>query len=83
MGRSNVMDFDDMLSLVNAALRDPEVARIYGRRYRHLLVDEFQDTSAAQYHFVRAITHAGVRRPPRCSCGSSTLPAVTHTPSVA
>mmetsp|Transcript_6118 Transcript_6118/g.17530 ORF Transcript_6118/g.17530 Transcript_6118/m.17530 type:complete len:1094 (+) Transcript_6118:147-3428(+) len=58
---SNVMDFDDLLSLGNAVLRDPEVAERYSSRFHHLLVDEFQDTSAAQYDFVTALTRSGAK----------------------
>lgn len=39
---SNVVDFDDLLSLAVALLRDENVAATFRRRYRYLLVDEFQ-----------------------------------------
>lgn len=55
MPRSNVVDFDDLLSLMVALLRDGEVAAHFQRRYRWLLVDEFQDTNAAQYELVRLL----------------------------
>jgi DNA helicase-2/ATP-dependent DNA helicase PcrA len=47
---SNAMDFDDML-LYTANLLEahPEVRRKYSQRFRHILVDEFQDTNQAQY----------------------------------
>ena len=77
-GRSNVMDFDDLLSLGNAVLRDPVVSGSYGRRFRHLLVDEFQDTSAAQYHFVRTIAQAGVRAGPHAAHVASHEPVFSQ-----
>ena len=47
---SNAMDFDDML-LYTARLLEthPEVRQKYAQRFRHILVDEFQDTNQAQY----------------------------------
>ena len=52
---SNVVDFDDLLSLMVALLRHGDVAERFRRRYRWLLVDEFQDTNAPQYELVRLI----------------------------
>ena len=47
---SNAMDFDDML-LYTARLLEahPELCQKYAQRFRHILVDEFQDTNQAQY----------------------------------
>lgn len=52
---SNVVDFDDLLSLMVALLRHGDVAERFRRRYRWLLVDEFQDTNAPQYELVRLL----------------------------
>ena len=52
---SNVVDFDDLLLLMVALLRHGNVAERFRRRYRWLLVDEFQDTNAPQYELVRLI----------------------------
>ncbi|MDY6873490.1 MAG: UvrD-helicase domain-containing protein [Chloroflexota bacterium] len=47
---SNAMDFDDMLLYTANLLEEhPEVRRKYSQRFRHILVDEFQDTNQAQY----------------------------------
>ncbi|MCF6285969.1 MAG: UvrD-helicase domain-containing protein, partial [Candidatus Hydrogenedentes bacterium] len=47
---ASAVDFDDLLVLVVELLRDhPEVREKYQRRYRHVLVDEYQDTNRAQY----------------------------------
>ena len=53
----NVMDFNDLLSnalrLLEAA---PDVGEGYRRRFRHVLVDEFQDTNRVQVAFLEALT---------------------------
>lgn len=47
---SNAMDFDDMLLYTARLLEQhPEVRQKYAQRFRHILVDEFQDTNQAQY----------------------------------
>ena len=50
---SNAVDFDDML-LYTAQLLDsvPEVRQKYAKRFRYILVDEFQDTNQAQYYLL-------------------------------
>ena len=49
MARCDALDFDDLLSLTVALLsRDSHLRERYRTQYRHLLVDEFQDTNAAQ-----------------------------------
>jgi len=55
------VDFDDLLLLPLRLFREhPEVLGGYVRRFRHLLVDEFQDTNGAQLELVRQL--AGERR---------------------
>jgi ATP-dependent DNA helicase Rep len=50
----NSVDFDDLISLPVVLLRDNQNVRDKWRgRVRHLLVDEYQDTNAAQYELVR------------------------------
>ncbi|KAL4420828.1 hypothetical protein ABPG75_010484 [Micractinium tetrahymenae] len=57
MRDSNAVDFDDLLGLAVALLRGNEaVHRRYLRRFRHVLVDEFQDTNATQYELVKLLT---------------------------
>lgn len=47
---NNALDFDDLLFFAVGLLRDHEdVRQAYRNRYRHILVDEFQDTNTAQY----------------------------------
>jgi DNA helicase-2/ATP-dependent DNA helicase PcrA len=51
---SNAVDFDDILLYAARLLEDdPSVRDKYAQRFRHVLVDEFQDTNLAQYALVR------------------------------
>ncbi|MFC9786649.1 DNA helicase PcrA [Rhodococcus sp. NPDC127528] len=53
---ANAMDFDDLIGETVALLqRHPQVAEYYRRRFRHVLVDEYQDTNHAQYVLVRTL----------------------------
>jgi superfamily I DNA/RNA helicase len=55
--RMNAMDFDDLLvRTVNVLELFPEVRDRYGKGFRHILVDEYQDTNAAQYRIVAALS---------------------------
>jgi len=59
--RSRAVDFDDLLVRVVSLLRDHDaVLAGFRAQYRHLLVDEFQDTNAPQFEIVQRI--AGPRR---------------------
>jgi DNA helicase II / ATP-dependent DNA helicase PcrA len=51
---SNAVDFDDMLVYTAKLLEDnPSVRDKYAQRFRHVLVDEFQDTNIAQYTLLK------------------------------
>lgn len=53
---ANSLDFDDLIFETVKMLRAyPQVADYYRRRFRHILVDEYQDTNHAQYALVRAL----------------------------
>jgi len=53
---ANAMDFDDLIMLtVHLFQAFPDVAETYRRRFRHVLVDEYQDTNRAQYVLVREL----------------------------
>ena len=53
---ANAVSFDDLLGLpVELLLAHEEIRTRYERRFRYVLVDEYQDTNRAQYEFVRLI----------------------------
>jgi len=53
---ANAMDFDDLIGETVWLLQShPQVAEYYRRRFRHVLVDEYQDTNHAQYMLVREL----------------------------
>ncbi len=54
--QNNCLDFDDILALtVFLFEQQPQVLSYYQERFRHLLVDEYQDTNHAQYVLVRLL----------------------------
>lgn len=58
--RANAFDFDDLIGATVAVLQlFPDVAEYYHRRFRHILVDEYQDTNHAQYVLVRELVGNG------------------------
>ncbi|MBW4095127.1 MAG: UvrD-helicase domain-containing protein, partial [Acidobacteria bacterium] len=70
--QANAMDFDDLIAQVVYIFRAfPGVADSYRRRFRHVLVDEYQDTNHAQYALVREIV--GVPDLGSDSAGGSTI----------
>ncbi|MBF4584615.1 ATP-dependent helicase [Curtobacterium sp. VKM Ac-2887] len=55
--RANAFDFDDLIGQTVFLFRAfPEVAALYQRRFRFILVDEYQDTNHAQYSLIRELT---------------------------
>ncbi|WP_349898671.1 ATP-dependent helicase [Parafrigoribacterium soli] len=55
--RANAFDFDDLIGQTVYLFRAfPAVAALYQRRFRHILVDEYQDTNHAQYSLIRELT---------------------------
>jgi DNA helicase-2/ATP-dependent DNA helicase PcrA len=53
---AGAMDFDDLIMVtVNLFQAFPDVGEAYRRRFRHVLVDEYQDTNHAQYVLVREL----------------------------
>ena len=53
---ANAFDFDDLIGEAVAVLQNyPQIAQYYRRRFRHILVDEYQDTNHAQYVLVREL----------------------------
>jgi DNA helicase-2/ATP-dependent DNA helicase PcrA len=66
--RMNAMDFDDLLfRTVNLLELFEEVRERYATAFRHVLVDEYQDTNHAQYRFLQLLVGGG--RAPRAGRG--------------
>ena len=94
---ANAMDFDDLLfRCVNLLELFPEVRDRYRRAFRHVLVDEYQDTNRAQYRWLQLLAEEhrnivrGRRRRPvdlrasaaPTSATSSTSRTTSRTPTV-
>ncbi|MEU6479575.1 DNA helicase PcrA [Streptomyces sp. NPDC047017] len=59
---ANALDFDDLImTTVNLLRAFPDVAEHYRRRFRHVMVDEYQDTNHAQYALVRELVGTAAR----------------------
>ncbi|GAA1866252.1 UvrD-helicase domain-containing protein [Brevibacterium marinum] len=57
---ANAFDFDDLIAeTVHLFGAFPEVADSYRRRFRHILVDEYQDTNPAQYALIKSLAGDG------------------------
>ncbi|MBN9183607.1 MAG: UvrD-helicase domain-containing protein, partial [Microbacterium sp.] len=55
--RANAFDFDDLIAQTVYLFRAfPKVADVYRRRFRHILVDEYQDTNHSQYALIHELT---------------------------
>ncbi len=53
---AGAMDFDDLIfNTVQLLLKEREVLEYYRNKFRYILVDEYQDTSVAQFHLVRLL----------------------------
>ncbi len=58
---SNALDFDDLLIRTVQLLRNSEeTRRYYHNRFRHVMVDEFQDTNGIQYSLARLIVEGDI-----------------------
>jgi DNA helicase-2/ATP-dependent DNA helicase PcrA len=70
----NALDFDDLLTVPIALFEGhPEILEKYRRRYRYIMVDEFQDTSLIQYRLMRMLALGG---------GSAGKPGEERPPNV-
>jgi DNA helicase-2/ATP-dependent DNA helicase PcrA len=69
---ANALDFDDLImTTVHLLQAFPEVAEHYRRRFRHVLVDEYQDTNHAQYVLVRELVGHGEHAGELCVVGDA------------
>lgn len=77
LAEANALDFDDLIMRTVELLQTfPDVAEYYRRRFRHVLVDEYQDTNHAQYTLVRELvgtepTASGVTPAELCVVGDA------------
>lgn len=56
---SNAMDFDDLIfNTVELLSQNPDVLEFYQRKFKYIMVDEYQDTNKSQYEFVRLLSAA-------------------------
>ena len=57
--KANALDFDDLIAeTVHLFRAFPKIAALYQRRFRHVLVDEYQDTNHAQYALIRELVRS-------------------------
>ncbi|MCW2869527.1 DNA helicase PcrA [Actinacidiphila oryziradicis] len=69
---ANALDFDDIImTTVHLLQAFPDVAEHYQRRFRHVLVDEYQDTNHAQYTLIRELVGAGDEVAELCVVGDA------------
>ena len=60
LSQAHAVDFDDIIMLTVQLLQaNPAITEYYQRRFRHILVDEYQDTNHAQYVLVRTLVGDG------------------------
>ncbi len=75
---ANALDFDDLIMMtVHLFQAFPEVRETYRRRFRHLLVDEYQDTNHAQYALIRELCGPVAHRPAAVGGDDADLPDAT------
>jgi DNA helicase-2/ATP-dependent DNA helicase PcrA len=73
---AGAMDFDDLIMVTVHLLQAfPEVAAEYRSRFRHVMVDEYQDTNHAQYVLVRELAGQGAATPAADPAGEPIPPA--------
>ncbi|MGY1437532.1 DNA helicase PcrA [Streptomyces reniochalinae] len=69
---ANALDFDDLImTTVHLLQAFPDVAEYYRRRFRHVLVDEYQDTNHAQYQLVRELVGPAEEQAELCVVGDA------------
>lgn len=63
LAKNNALDFDDLLLYAVKLLEQNEKTRnYYHKRFKHILVDEFQDTNLIQYELIRLISEGSTKQ---------------------
>lgn len=61
LSQNNALDFDDLLLVpVRLFQQNPQVLGYWSQKFRHILVDEYQDTNRTQYQLIQLLTTNGV-----------------------
>ncbi|MCQ9353326.1 DNA helicase PcrA [Corynebacterium sp. 153RC1] len=69
---ANAVDFDDLIGeTVRIFQQHPQVTEYYRRRFRHVLIDEYQDTNHAQYVLIKELVGTGEGASELCVVGDS------------
>jgi DNA helicase-2/ATP-dependent DNA helicase PcrA len=72
---ANALDFDDLIMMtVHLFQQFPDVRETYRRRFRHVLVDEYQDTNHAQYALIHQLCGDQMEETPYDDRSSTELP---------
>ncbi|OAG70667.1 ATP-dependent DNA helicase PcrA [Corynebacterium ulcerans] len=70
--QANAVDFDDLIGeTVRIFQEHPQVTEYYRRRFRHVLIDEYQDTNHAQYALIHELVGKGPMASELCVVGDS------------
>lgn len=70
--QANAVDFDDLIGeTVRIFQEHPQVTEYYRRRFRHVLIDEYQDTNHAQYALIHELVGKGPTASELCVVGDS------------
>lgn len=70
--QANAVDFDDLIGeTVRIFKEHPQVTEYYRRRFRHVLIDEYQDTNHAQYVLIHELVGTGETASELCVVGDS------------
>jgi DNA helicase II / ATP-dependent DNA helicase PcrA len=61
LSQNNALDFDDLLLVpVRLFQQNPQVLAYWSQKFRHILVDEYQDTNRTQYQLIQLLTTNGI-----------------------
>ncbi|CAM3809488.1 DNA helicase PcrA [Nocardioides zeicaulis] len=73
---ANALDFDDLImTTVHLLQAFPDVRENYRRRFRHVLVDEYQDTNHAQYSLIQQLCGVSMEEPETEVAGEQVAPS--------